>query len=126
MQISSSRRPHPQHGDLWLVDLGGLGQPGGPVGHEQGGRRPALVLSADDFNATAAGLAIVAPLTTRFRGIRTHVTVAPPDGNLARISYVLCEQVRAVSLERLERLVGSISPQVLHDVQYVIRRLLVL
>jgi mRNA interferase MazF len=123
MQTSSS---HPALGDVWMVNLGPPGGPGGPIGHEQGGRRPALVVSANALNTSAASLVVVVPLTTRFRDIPTHVAITPPDGNLATVSYVLCEQVRAISVQRLGRYVGTISPAVLERVQHVVRLLLAL
>ncbi len=44
------------------------------TGHEQAGRRPALVLSAIDFNR-ASGFCFVAPVTNTRRGLRTHVPI---------------------------------------------------
>jgi mRNA interferase MazF len=54
-------------GDVITVDLD-------PVkGHEQGGRRPALVLSADDYNRIV-GLALVVPITMKAKGYPFEVT----------------------------------------------------
>ncbi|MDQ3421847.1 MAG: type II toxin-antitoxin system PemK/MazF family toxin, partial [Actinomycetota bacterium] len=44
-------------GEIWLVDFGT------PIGHEQGYRRPAMIVSADRMNTSKAGLVIVVPLT---------------------------------------------------------------
>src|SRR5947208_2503778 len=79
MLISS--RP-PQHGDLWYVDFGAPGRSGGPVGHEQGLVRPAVVLTHDRWNRRPPGTYVVIPLTKRLRGSPWHVPVIPPDGNL--------------------------------------------
>ncbi len=58
----------PRRGDVITVDLD-------PVkGHEQGGRRPALVLSADDYNRIV-GLALVVPITMRAKGYPFEVQV---------------------------------------------------
>lgn len=85
----------PRRGDVWLVDLS-------PTrGHEQAGLRPALVVSADAFNRGRAGLVFVVPLTTRARGIPTHVEVRPPAGGLHEPSWARCEDLRSVSIERL-------------------------
>jgi mRNA interferase MazF len=90
-------------GEVWLVDLN-------PVrGHEQAGRRPALVVSADDFNRGAAGLVIIVPMTTRERGIPLHVSVDPPEGGIKRRSFIKCEDVRSVSEQRLVRRFGVVS-----------------
>lgn len=94
-------------GEVWLVDLN-------PTrGHEQAGTRPALVVSADEFNHGPAGLVIVAPMTTRERGIPLHVSVDPPEGGLDRRSFIKCEDVRSVSEQRLVRRFGVVSPETL-------------
>lgn len=94
-------------GEVWLVDLN-------PTrGHEQAGTRPALVVSADEFNHGPAGLVIVAPMTTRERGIPLHVSVDPPEGGLDRRSFIKCEHVRSVSEQRLVRRFGVVSPETL-------------
>ena len=62
----------PARGEVWYVDLN-------PVrGHEQAGRRPALVISVDRFNRGPAGLAVVLPATSREKGIPFHVEMSPP------------------------------------------------
>ncbi|MGI6209653.1 MAG: type II toxin-antitoxin system PemK/MazF family toxin [Anaerolineae bacterium] len=66
----------PSRGDIWLVDLGPT------PGHEQAGRRPALVVSTDAFNQGPAGLVVVLPITTTERGIPLHVPVNPPEGGV--------------------------------------------
>lgn len=94
-------------GEVWLVDLN-------PTrGHEQAGTRPALVVSADDFNHGPAGLVILVPMTTRERRIPLHVSVDPPEGGLNRRSFIKCEDVRSVSEERLVRRFGLVSPDTL-------------
>lgn len=101
----------PRRGEVWLVDLS-------PTrGHEQAGRRPALVVSADAFNAGRAGLVFVVPFTTRARGIPTHVEVRPPAGGLREVSWARCEDLRSVSTERLvARPLGTVPPEVLGEV----------
>lgn len=85
----------PSYRDVWFVDFGV------PVGHEQGGRRPALVVSADQFNHGPAGLVIVVPLTKTLRGVALHVPVDPPEGGLREQSFAMCEQVRSLAHDRL-------------------------
>ena len=93
-------------------------------GREQAGRRPALVLSADLLNASAAGIVSVLPITSRDRGIRSHVAVEPPEGGLAVPSWILCEQVRTTSRERLLGRIGAVSPRTLAAVADRVRVLL--
>lgn len=61
-------------------------------GHEQKGRRPALVLSNDLFNQ-ATNLALVCPLTTTDRQIPFHLAV--PTG-IKVSGFIMVEQVKSV------------------------------
>ncbi len=76
------------------------------VGHEQGGRRPLLVISIRAMNRSAARLVIGAPLTTTDRGNAMHVCLEPPEGGLKRVSFAMPEMVRSVSTQRLGRRLG--------------------
>jgi mRNA interferase MazF len=62
------------------------------AGHEQRGRRPALVISNDPFNRRT-GLAIVCPITKTERNIPFHVAL-PADSSLT--GFVMVEQVKAI------------------------------
>jgi mRNA interferase MazF len=110
--------PIPRRGEIWLTRFD-------PVeGHEQGGIRPALIISSDRFNRLAHEMCMVAPLTTRFRPIPSHVRVAPPEGGLARVSYVLCDQLRTLSTLRLKTRFGDVSTETVEEVQRVLSELL--
>src|SRR5947199_1164921 len=61
-------------------------------GHEQKGRRPALVISNFLFNR-ATGLAIVCPVTNTNRNIPFHLPV-PSSSSLT--GFVMVEQVKSV------------------------------
>lgn len=91
-------------GEVWLVDLGAT------TGREQAGARPALVVSIDGLNQGPAELAIILPLTSRERpGFPSRVEIVPPEGGLKRTSYVICEQIRAISILRFRRRLGAVS-----------------
>lgn len=108
----------PLRGEIWMLNFD-------PIrGHEQGGTRPALVISVDIFNAGPAGLTIVIPITSRSKGVRSHVTVQPPEGGLTVPSYIKCEDVRSVAKERLIRRVGNVSARTMIDVEHKLRVLL--
>jgi mRNA interferase MazF len=109
----------PRRGEVWLVDLS-------PTrGHEQAGRRPALVVSVDRFNAGRAGVVFMVPFTTRERGIPTHVEVRPPAGGLREVSWARCEDLRSLSVERLgDAPLGSVPAEILDAVSDRIRILL--
>jgi mRNA interferase MazF len=61
-------------------------------GHEQKGRRPALVISNTLFNKHT-GLAMVCPITNTFRNFPFHVEV-PADSGLT--GYIMAEQIKSV------------------------------
>jgi mRNA interferase MazF len=110
-----------RRGEVWLADL----HPS--RGHEQRGQRPILVASAEPFNQSPAGLIIAVPLTTRDRGIPTHIEVRPPDGGLRERSFAMCEQLRALAADRLgAHPFGTASPAVMRAVEDRLRLLLVL
>jgi mRNA interferase MazF len=108
----------PLCGEIWLVDLN-------PVrGHEQAGRRPALIMSVDLFNSGPAELVVVLPMTTKNKGIPFHVEVDPPEGGVDEKSFIKCEDIRSVSKERLSANLGKVSQETMAAVQDRVRILL--
>ena len=93
-------------GHIWLVALDPT------VANEQHGARPCIVVSGDRFNALPIRLAIVVPLTSRQRGLPHHISVAD-DGGLERPSWAMCEAVRAVSIQRFGRIIGTATDETL-------------
>jgi mRNA interferase MazF len=79
---------------------------GVPVGHEQGGRRPVLVVSGRSLNGAPSRLVTVVPFTTRDRRIRSHIRFEPGVTGLARTSFARTDQHRVVSQDRLEYQMG--------------------
>ena len=110
----------PQRGDIWFARLDPT------EGHEQGGDRPCLILSTNVFNAGAAGLAVVVPITTRYKGhlAGLHVPIHPPEGGLNDPSWVLCDQIRTIDQGRLRRRAGSASAAAIKVVEELVRVLL--
>jgi len=82
-------------------------------GHEQKGRRPALVVSNTLFNKST-GLAIVCPITRTDRHFPFHVPIEDaPD--LA--GFIMVEQVKSIDFyARKVRLIGKASQRVLEEV----------
>ena len=82
-------------------------------GHEQRGRRPALVVSNTLFNQHM-GLAIVCPLTSAERNFPFHVTVR----NDPRVSgFVMVEQVKSIDFHARKAIrIGRASDEVLEEV----------
>jgi mRNA-degrading endonuclease toxin of MazEF toxin-antitoxin module len=46
-------------------------------------------------------------------GIPYHIEAMPPEGGLRAKSYVMCDDVRSVSRERLSKRLGSVSRRIL-------------
>jgi mRNA interferase MazF len=110
----------PARGEVWIVGLD-------PVqGREQAGTRPALVVSVDRFNRGPAGLAVVLPITSRFKGIPLHVAMTPPEGGLTLPSFVKCEDIRSVSIDRFIRRLGLAEMRTMTAVEDRLRILLAL
>jgi mRNA interferase MazF len=81
-------------------------------------------VSEDTFNQGPAGLVIIVPMTTRDRGIPIHIAVSPPDGGVRHRSFIKCEDVRSISVERLLERWGTISDQTISIVEDHLRVLL--
>lgn len=108
----------PLRGEIWLADLD-------PIrGHEQGGKRPVLIISADAYNSGPAGLAVALPLTKTNRGVPMHPSLAPGEGGLKTQSYILCDAVRSISKDRLIKRWGAATPDTLHQIEDRLRILM--
>jgi mRNA interferase MazF len=82
-------------------------------GHEQKGRRPALVVSNTLFNQRT-GLAIVCPLTNTDRRFPFHVAI-PADAGMT--GFVMVEQVKSIDfLARKVVRIGKASDPLLEEV----------
>lgn len=100
-------------GEIYLCDFGT------PIGHEPGFRRPVVVVSRSELSQH--GVPIVLPVTRTRKGYPTHVEL---DGVLPVVSYVQCELIRAVSVERLIRPVSSLGATHLAKIEAILRRIL--
>lgn len=82
-------------------------------GHEQRGRRPALVVSNDLFNRHT-GLCIACPITSTNRGYPFHVAVPVGEGVTG---FVMVEQVKSIDFRaRKAKRIGKASPGLLDEV----------
>ena len=109
---------NPRRGEVWYADLDPV------VGHEQGGRRPVLIVSADHLNAGPAEIVIALAITSIDRGIIWHTPVQPPEGGLRMRSVIMCEDIRAISKQRLGRQLGTVSDDTMAQVEFNLQRLL--
>jgi mRNA interferase MazF len=84
-------------------------------GHEQGGRRPVLILSQDVFNQRS-GTVIAMAITSQLQRAGFPLTLEINSVKLSKRSWVKISQIRTLSTERIGRKIGLISPEELNDV----------
>ncbi len=89
-------------------------------GHEQMGKRPALVLSPEPFNKKIM-LALVAPITSRVRGHGFEVQLAGKKVS----GVVLCQQVKMVDftardIRFAEKAPGEVVSEALAKVRAIV------
>lgn len=101
----------PRQGDLVTLDFDPQS------GHEQKGRRPAIVVSKDAFNK-ATGMAMCCPITNTDRRVPFHV---PLSGRTSLTGFVMCEQVKSLDFRaRNMRLIERAPQELLDDVLAII------
>jgi mRNA interferase MazF len=96
-------------GEIYWADLN-------PVrGREQAGLRPVLILSQDIFNRRSETVIAMA-LTSQPQKAGFPLTFELALGKLPKPSWVKISQVRTISLERLGKRIGSITPEDLNQI----------
>jgi len=89
-------------GDVVWADLD-------PVrGHEQGGRRPVVVISEDVFNARS-GTVIAMAITSQDQVAGFPLTLELATAKLPKRSWVKISQIRTLSVQRIGQRIGHIS-----------------
>ena len=97
----------PERGDIvWL-----LFDP--QAGHEQAGRRPALVISPDFYNANV-NVALFCPITSRVRGYPFECLL-PDRGKVS--GAVLCDQIKSLDWKaRKAKFIAKAPSEVMAEV----------
>ena len=75
----------PEHGEIIWLEFSPQ------AGHEQAGRRPALIVSPKSYNAKV-GLALICPITSNIKGYPFEVVL--PPGTIS--GAVLSDQIRSL------------------------------
>jgi len=78
----------PQQGDIVYLDFDPQ------AGHEQRGRRPALVVSNYTYNKITR-MALVCPITNTDRAFPLHVGL---ENRTQTTGFIMCEQVKALDI----------------------------
>lgn len=93
-------------GDIRWADLS-------PVkGREQTGRRPVVVISHEVFN-DRSGTVIAMALASQPQSAGFPLTLELEEAGLPKRSWVKISQIRTLSVERLGRKLGRLSPETL-------------
>ncbi len=86
------------------------------AGHEQMGRRPALVISNKLFNEYT-GLALVCPITDTDRNIPFHICI--PDAGIA--GFVMVDQIKSVDFRaRVIQFMEKAPPILMREVMAIL------
>lgn len=102
-----------KQGDVYMVDFSI-----DSTGHEQKGVRPCLTVSVDSRNYTSPNI-FVFPITHAKKKYQPcHYPLSKIDYPFFNynIQYVICEEGRSISKQRLERFVGHISDNDLNKI----------
>ncbi len=92
------------------------------VGHEQGGRRPVLIIQNDAGNRFAPTV-IVAAISSSLpkKPYPTEVRVPAGAGGLTRDSAIRLDQIRTLDKRRLEHRVGQLDAAAMQQVDEAIK-----
>ena len=98
----------PNQGDIIVLNLNPQ------AGHEQAGRRPALVVSNAQYHKYTNGLALVCPITNTLTPFPLHI---PLDIRTKTTGVIMCEQVKALDLNaRRSEFLESLPEDLLREV----------
>jgi mRNA interferase MazF len=88
------------------------------VGSAPAGKRPALVVQHDRFNRSAIQTTVVAAITSNLllAEVPGNVRLKKGEAGLPRPSVVNLTQLRTIDRDRLEDLIGTLSPSRIRQV----------
>jgi len=115
--VVAARRYSPDRGDAIWITLDSR------TGHEQAGRRPALVLSPRVYNSRV-GLALCCPITTRPKGYPFETPI-PAELGLSGVvlsDHVKCLDWRARRASFIRKLPMEVVDEVLDKLGTLLRR----
>jgi len=79
-------------------------------GHEQGGKRPVVIISQDVFNERS-GTVIALAITSQHQRSGFPLTLELHSSKLPKRSWAKISQIRTLSVERIGETVDSVSPE---------------
>ena len=109
-------------GEIWWVDFGLA------YGSMPQGRRPAVIVQNDNFNASRILTTVVIPLTTNtlLAEHKDNILLKMSDTRLSKDSVVLTPQVGIVDKFCLIEKVSKLSPSIMLEISHALADLLAL
>ena len=107
-------------GEIWWVDFGLA------YGSMPQGRRPAVIVQNDNFNASRILTTVVIPLTTNtlLAEHKDNILLKMSDTRLSKDSVVLTPQVGIVDKSCLVEKVSKLSPSIMLEISHALGDLL--
>ena len=100
--------------DIWLADLNP------PNGTEPGKTRPVVIIQTDLLNEIHPST-IICPVTTNVQMNVQLLRIHLKKHQLAKLSDVLVDQIRAIDNKRLIKQLGKLSRDQIHKLKHNIR-----
>lgn len=105
----------PRRGDIVWIEFDSA------RGHEQAGRRPALIVSPELYNRRV-GLALVCPVTSMEKGYPFEIRI---PGNLPISGVILSDQVKSIDwrerdVQHISRLPSYVLKEVLDKIAFLL------
>lgn len=105
----------PSRGDVYWFEFQAT------VGSEQRGHRPAVIVSGEAQNRASPNVVVAAVTTTEPSKPYPFIIELPAGMPLDKRGFVLCNQLRTLSKERLEDHSGSLTPVQMRQVDAGLR-----
>ena len=114
---------YPKQHEIWIADL----EPS--TGSEPGKVRPVVIIQSNALNKAGHNSIIICPVSSQEKEgislLRIQVEATSHNG-LLKESFILCDQLRAIDLSRLESKTGMLDDETIVKLNYSIRAILTL
>ncbi|MCM4159701.1 type II toxin-antitoxin system PemK/MazF family toxin [Antarcticibacterium flavum] len=110
-----------KQGEIWDIHLDPVLHPTSDIGargmQEQGGRRPAVIISGNLVNKYL-DVVIVCPLTSKIKNYKGNLILLPDEKNgLQQKSEVLTFHIRSISKKILDKKLGELSSRDIESIK---------
>ncbi|MDB5089530.1 MAG: transcriptional modulator of MazE/toxin, MazF [Mucilaginibacter sp.] len=112
---------YPKQYEIWIADLNPS------TGSEPGKIRPVVIIQSDLLNKTGHSSTIACSISSQHKeGVSfIRIAVEPTNDNgLLKKSYILCDQVRAIDLQRLKGRLGTLNQEAINQLNETLKAIL--